>query len=250
MRTVAIASVHKYNTIIPHFLKHYHDLGVDKIILCVVPDVYDQVLADSRPFARTFLYLINHPQGSQYFDAWKDSNENHALSCFDYDYKMCLDIDEFHEYPAPLSAIIGGMEAKDLSALFGQLVDRFGVGYSTPDVLPDVDIFVQFPLEHSGFTSNCGANDNKVMICRADCGLSYGRHNVKGRGRFHNAKYKVHHFKWTGEGIRNLEKRVEEGSIFDNRDGIRDKREYRDYVKELVCELSKLRDLQRHYGVL
>ncbi len=239
-KIIVVTSVSENTLLLPHFINHYDKLGVDNIIICTHAKLVDQVKTCTS--SRKITIEILDEQHDEDFDEWKDHNEDRALikhnpsDPSDIDYKICVDVDEFHEYPLPLRLLVDRMNKVDEWALCGFFVDRFGINYSTPMVTEQDDIFSQFPLQDAHFSETCGACSRKIMICRSWCELAPGRHHtLDGHyDRHFNVglcidQFKVHHFKWT-EGI---EKRLQ-GRIDDPTYGVK-------YKEEAKKELSLLK---------
>lgn len=237
-----VVSVNTYNALVPHFMKHYQRLGVDHLLVLSAASCIETVRADAASYPFASVHEISSPLlPNENFNAWKDRNENLLLEQVDCEYKMCLDIDEFHEYNDTLSNIVDWMRRTNTKAVGGKFVDRFAADYSTPAVTGDSDIFEQFPIQMSDFTSHSGANPNKVMICKKECVLEFGRHVVNVPCEY---VHKVHHFKWTEDGIRNLKERLRDNSPWDNRGGKRDPNTWTLYMDELRRQLRQLERLR------
>lgn len=240
-KAIAVVSVFEYTPLLPHFIKHYDKIGVDQIIICATNELEASIRASSS-WLKHQITPIDQRRPGESFNAWKDRNENTAIKecgVSDDDYKLCLDIDEFHEYPLPLKLLINRMDEKNEWALCGYFVDRFGPNYSTPEVEEDRDLFEQFPLQDLTFSKNSGACPRKIMICRVRCKLGHGRHHtVNGYFNRHHhvglrdTQFKVHHFKWIAGVTERLQKRINDPT-----------REAA-YISELKVQLAQLNEKQ------
>jgi hypothetical protein len=242
---IAVASVLEETPLLPHFINHYDQLGVDRIVICTRNELADRVRT-CFPCPKLVIAAVNQRGENQPFNEWKDRNEDLAITqhggVSNDDYKLCLDIDEFHEYPLPLKLLMNRMNEGRVNewALCGYLIDRFGPNYSTPVVDKDRDLFEQFPLEDPTFTERSGACPRKIMICRVHCRLGHGRHHTE-EGHFDRhhrvglcvTQFKVHHFKWIAGVAERLEKRVNDPT-----------RETA-YTSELKAQLAQLKENQR-----
>ena len=244
-RVVAIASIFEPTPLAGHFIGYYRRLGVDDLILCVQPDHFTDLVQYQHKGLAALYPLDMKIRGD--VDDVKDGTETLALAkyCTDWgycgeDYKLCLDIDEFHEYPVPLKELVRRMEGANEWALCGTFTDRFGNNYTTPPVSDQGDIFCQFPLKDKEFSKACGAWPTKVMISKVKLNLVKGRHNTRDCGyidrhnnvELHADQFHVHHFKWT-EGVEErLQRKIDDPLYTEN-------------VKaEYKCELKRLAALQ------
>src|SRR5689334_6934876 len=119
-RVFAVVSVYENVELVPHFLAHYTRLGVHRVLLPVRSrerdELYENVARHAEAFpASAYWFAADH-----FADADKSSAQALTLATNGVepdDYVMHVDLDEFHEYPAPLPEIVRGMNQRGDRAL-------------------------------------------------------------------------------------------------------------------------------------
>jgi hypothetical protein len=114
------------------------------------------------------------------------------------------DLDEFHQYPAPLEEMLHG----DYS--FGFFVDRLSAtGELTADQ-PEESLWDQYPLECDITKDLVQGCLQKVVLARWDVPLYDGHHDVTDCTKvLYNQDSRTHHFKWRAGTYEALVERVE-----------------------------------------
>jgi Glycosyl transferase family 2 len=148
-RVHAIVSVYDTVDLLPHFLSHYAALGVHRLYVLVRSAERGDLYHAARQAS------AGHPASVYWFAArvFADSNkagaeqqvleENGVLPD---EYVMHLDLDEFQEYPAPLSVIVREMNAHNDWALRGWIVDRVAEDGRLAPIRRAPSIGEQFPI--------------------------------------------------------------------------------------------------------
>lgn len=222
-----------------HFLAHYAALGV--------------------PCERMHFILQASCSGAPGLEAARDMLATHGISAAEiwigpytsgemwkrrqalqtrvadaHDWVISADIDEFHEYPAPLEDVLRKLEGDGVTVLQGPFIDRITPGGLLRPVDPDRPLEHQFPIEADVMCpigKDPGANDAtgtvKMMAFRGRILPDLGGHNplpgpgiVFGAGqplaafnRIKEAEFRfclpalVHHYKWTDGLIERLRRR-------------------------------------------
>ncbi len=221
-RVFTITTVYEDPGLLPHFLDHYTRLGVDRILVVVRTRDRDDLFSRAVAQARSYPAEVSWFPSDYFADSDKADVEAMVLSDNGVepdDYVMHLDLDEFHEYPAPLATIVAEMNRHDDWALRGWLVDRIAEGGRLAPIRPAPSIGEQFPIaSHLTDRLLCGWTQ-KIMLCRGrvelhggvnhdTCNAHYDRVPIGSPG-----DYIVHHFKWT-EGVDSrLQARLERAAI-------------------------------------
>ncbi len=215
-KTIAIATVYDNTELIPHFVKHYHELGVDLIALNVTTANGDQLFAQVREAVRGVPVILTRVCHPVFNEVTRNQDEQRLLEPYANldDWILHLDIDEFHEYPIPLREVTAHLEAKGLSLIQTEIVDRVAIDGTFPAISPLSSIFSQFPLGCSITRHWMGQPYMKVMICRRWVQLVEGRHHATNAANTRSSagpwwKYRVHHFRWSAGVIDRLRRRVE-----------------------------------------
>ena len=218
--------------LLPHFLRHYLDLGI-------APERMHLVLnaptADAPSLARARAVLAAHgvepaeewvaPYTSD--TMWEKRREVQRRVAAPADWVVSADVDEFCEFPAPLAEVLAACERRGVNCVQGVFIDRLAPGGRLAPVEAEPSIWDQFPIEADVICTLRRDEDGyqagtvNIMACRGDVLPSRGGHHplhdgrpvsyVLGRplGQFpgigeaavrFSVPFRVHHFKWT-EGV-------------------------------------------------
>jgi hypothetical protein len=201
--------VYEDSGLLPHFLAHYERLGVDRILIVVRTSERDNLFEYARAATAASRAEASWSPCEHFADGDKAAVERAVLLAAGMkpdDFVMHLDLDEFHEYPAPLREIVAALGRRRNWAVRGRMVDRVASSGMLAPVLPVPDLGTQFPIGCDLTGALLDAWTQKIMLCR-------GRTELKG-GLNHDTcnavydvvpagcteDYVVHHFKWT-EGV-------------------------------------------------
>jgi hypothetical protein len=198
--------------LLPHWLDHYTRLGVDEILLGMFDDLTDVSLAEIDLLARNYRFR-------RFAQQWNNASETEQYAqrqsaCRRSGAKpgtwiMHTDLDEFHEYPAPLREITASAAGENIDAVFGHLVDRVARDGSLPPVLPTPPLSEQFPIECDLTPHILNGVTRKVMLARFRVRVNVGHHGTPDKpvpapplGTAQD--YRVAHHKWHGDVVERL----------------------------------------------
>jgi len=197
--------------LLPHWLTHYLRLGADRLLIGVYDDVSPEARAAIERFTAGFPATI-------FSQTWSG---NHELVQEDQRRSACrvagaspgtwivhTDLDEFHEFPAPLPETVAAAEARNFNVIFGQFLDRVAGDGSLPPIQPAPSIWEQFPVKCHLTAKILRGCTRKVMLAKFHAPCGPGHHNANNMrvgfpiGAAH--QYIVHHFKWHRDVIERL----------------------------------------------
>lgn len=220
-RVFAVVTAYDHADLLPHFLDHYTRLGVTRTLVSARSE---EVRDAAEALARHYPADVTHTPADFFADSDKADVEERILAAHgldEDDWLMRLDLDEFHEYPAPLADVVREMNAHDDWALRGWIVDRVAADGRLAPVAPAPSIWAQFPVVASITGALLHASTQEIMLCRRRVRLKGGvKHDTENayydRVPFgERGQYRVHHFKWL-EGLdRRLEHRLATAAIGD-----------------------------------
>lgn len=226
---------------LPHFLDHYLALGVRRENVHLILNTDD---AGSPNLARARALLESRHLPAP--DVWIGPYTSDAMWARRRDLQtervpadawvVSADVDEFHEYPAPLGEIIAHCEALGVNCVQGVFIDRIAADGRLVDVDPDQPIGQTFALQGDVqcTVGRTGRHHDwfgtiKVMLLKAELLPSRGGHHPQngdvpvrylfdrhlarfpaiGRARFRFfIPFRVHHFKWTASMAQTLRRRL------------------------------------------
>lgn len=200
--------------LLPHFIEHYKN-QVDEIqIVLYQNDIYSDLKNDVINIIKNYnnvkivktLYYRKYDweKVTQLYNKIKSKSPN--------DWWVIADIDEFHIYPnKDLKIFIYTLEKNGWDLVRGGFIDRVGKDGDFPEILPNVNIFEQFP--NMGFFRYpmSKACPNKICIMKGYIEITNGQHYAKIDGQttwkwqgwnhpliapYEQYFVQVHHFKW------------------------------------------------------
>ncbi len=231
-----------------HFLRHYEELGIAPANFRIILQTTDP---DSPRLAQARDILARHGvPGDIHWSApyssrsmWEERRRVQAETAGPSDWVVSADVDEMHEYPAPLPEIVAWCEREGHDIVQGPFVDRLAAGGGLAEVPPsdgalDETFPVQTELRHhiGGHTRNVNLGGSvNLMLMRGDILPGIGGHNVHPGGprlggkapgfaqggplwRFRKLAdprflftmpFLVHHYKWTGGLIGRMRERLD-----------------------------------------
>jgi glycosyl transferase family 2 len=218
----AIVSIYDNAELLPHFLSHYSELGVNRILVVVRSatrgELYDAAVAEAVRYPASVYWF----PATVFSDSDKADVEQRVLQANAVqpdDYVMHLDLDEFQEYPAPLPVIVREMNAYNDWALRGWIVDRVAEDGRLRAISRTPSIGEQYPMGCAATERLLNAWTQKIVLCRGRVRLQGGvRHDTE-NARYDRVpigtpdQYVVHHFKWLLGLDRRLAQRLADGSI-------------------------------------
>jgi hypothetical protein len=238
--------------ILPHFMRHYKDIGVDEflIILHVISDDLGK-LEYCQKILRDF--------GVKEKKIWRDDydpvlhtsllmklNKEYAET---EDWVLTIDIDEFHEYCCDLRKIIAYCEERNINFISGNFVDRLTEDGKIVDINNKTDLFESFPVKSEVFRNVFHGCHWKVMIHKCYIDLIPGQHFVKDSDTYVPISFpevfSVNHFKWRGDLIENNSYR---SKIFNKNKDKWDKHKYKDKNNNLTSDwIMECGDVVKYY---
>ena len=230
VRLISCVGVDLELSLLPHFLDHYLALGISPRDVHLILNSRDpgspNLDAADRYLARRGVTGARRwiaPYTSEAM--WAERRALQAEVTGPGDWVVNADMDELHEHPAPLDAVIDYLEAERRNCVQGVFVDRLAPDGSLAPVRPDEPLARQFPIRAEVSLSAIGLGENhgvsgtiKLMLHRHDVLPRRGGHTVLEDGAptkyatgvrlslFPGASepgwrarfpFQVHHYKWT-----------------------------------------------------
>ena len=226
--------------LLPHFVAHYRRLGIAPgrfRVLLNAPGPRDPGLDRARAIlAREGIggaedWIAPYTSAAMW-EARRALQQRHAGAG---DWVISADVDEFHDYPAPLEAFLAACAEMDVTAVQGVFIDRLAAGGRLAPVVAAPFVLEQFPIEAEVAWSIAGQGRHhdrfgtvKLMAMRGHLLPSRGGHHplqdqpvrhLYGRplGRFpmledpawrFRVPTRVHHVHWTDSLPDRLERRL------------------------------------------
>ncbi|MFJ5309580.1 hypothetical protein [Streptomyces sp. NPDC088350] len=192
------------------FIDHYRGHGIREFFLGF--HFTDQASSEVRDrLLRTCEELVGPPviisQGP-WHETVHSELRDHLRVRAGVGWHVIADIDEFHDYPAPLDEIIDGAEEQNSAIVGGILFDRVARDGSLGPWSLGAGLDKAFPL--GGFLTArlLGGNPGKVVAAHSSARLSLGSHRCLDEAPTNRPIVPVHHFKWRAGILEDLRRRV------------------------------------------
>jgi len=194
--------------LIPHFIKHYRDMGIEKYLIAINAELEEQTEEGLKILRELGIEPI---MWLGEFSEFSKTDVVHQLQeRVKTDWTFIVDGDEFVQI-SDLKALLLKCDKEDYQAVRGNFIDRIALTGKLEHVKPEVSIWDQFPNE-TNVISLLGGITDKAFIFRTGKYLSsYGNHYVYEKGvkrywgkshllsvkQYYPIRFHVAHFKWT-----------------------------------------------------
>lgn len=197
-----VGIVHAYN-LLPYYLSHYRELGVNRFTIACHPDDLNPTGELRRMLAsQPDIDVVDIPRGFQRSHlVGMIEEEVRSRVALDDDWVIPADLDELNQYPVRLRALVRQMEEDGFTHLAGELRDRLAPKGVLARLLPfdeGISIWEQYPLAANVTARIAGGMIEKVLLSRGDLAWSIGHHRMRDSPvlRPFGLTGVAHHFKW------------------------------------------------------
>jgi tetratricopeptide (TPR) repeat protein len=185
--------------LLPHWLEHYTNLGVDQILLGVFDDLAGDSEAELEKCAARWKFR-------RFVQRWKAATESETYCQRQTGCRLAgarpgtwilhTDLDELQQYPAKLTEIAAAASQLKIRAIFGRFYDRIAADGSLPPILPQPSLWKQFPVECNMTDGILKSAPQKVMMARFSVLVKTGHHEAPLERTYPTPIGRVAHFKW------------------------------------------------------
>ena len=241
MHLISCVGVDTEYEYLAHFIAHYRALGVDPASFHIILNTRDEA-SPNLERAITLLRDEGLPAPDVWIapytsdSMWAKRREVQARVAAADDWVISADVDEFHEYPLALSALLAECERQGVNCLQGVLIDRLAADGRLAPVRADVALGQTFPIQadvqctigqtgqhHDWFgTVKAMAFKGALFPARGGHHVEPGRTPVRylfgrrlatfpgiGKARFRFlVPLRVHHYKWSESMPKALRQRL------------------------------------------
>lgn len=242
VRLISCVGVEHDLALLPFFLEHYLELGIAPSRMHIVlnaPREGTEEIARARSILEAHRvepeerWIEPYTSGAM----WEKRREVQRRVADATDWVVSADVDEFHEFPAPLPAFLAYCERKGVNCVQGVFIDRLASGGQLAAVSSEASIWEQFPIKADVMCTMRQTEPDgwwygtvNVMVCRGDVFPDRGGHHplsgkrdisylfgrqlakfpwiTKAAFRF-SVPLRVHHFKWTDTLVAGLRRRLD-----------------------------------------
>jgi hypothetical protein len=199
--------------IVSHSIKYYRELGVDRFLFILnTEDENSEKLKYVQNILRKYNIEEEMVWIGEFDDSVKTRNmEQIVLENTDSkDWVITIDVDEFHKYDIDLKKFIFYCEKKNYNCVWGRFVDRLTENGKIVDINEDTNIWDIFPVKTDMRYWN-RTSYRKILLRKSYIKVKGGHHFCVDdkKCKYFPYRMEVHHFKWRGELIKKLKRRVE-----------------------------------------
>jgi hypothetical protein len=205
--------------LLPQFLTHYAELGVDVMHIAVHVNIPAELEARRADLDHCAQVIAEHggthegticfPYDARIARAYLDHlvQDNRADRG---DWILWADSDEFQRYPRDLRDCIAGWDTDNVDAVEGFFIDRITTDGQLAPLDPARPVWDQYPVCCNFTEKVLGAYVGKLVCARGAVRVDDGNHRLALNqcARLAADLVPVHHFKWNAEAIPRLKRRV------------------------------------------
>ncbi len=193
------------NILIPYFLNHYKNMGVNNFIIILHTYKKDENMDRSISYLNHF--------GIKNICIWEGiwdgivkekklrEKEKKEVKCGEW--IITADIDEFHTYKNYKNArhLIGKCDRLGYNCVGGVLIDRLSADGSINKIDPELSLWSQFPIKSFVTKDILKAEYKKAMLYKKGIiPIAQGHHGISIKSdlkpKIYPHPFEVHHFKW------------------------------------------------------
>jgi Glycosyl transferase family 2 len=210
------SSVYDDITILPQFIEHYLQLGIDRVVLNINtrqdPLMLDKVRFFTRDYPVSVSTVFCEPHTWPLQNLLRNRAQDQYMS--DNDWAIIADIDEFQEYPSSLAALLRSCEERGENSIYGSFLDRISSTGELSLLRSDLPVGLQFPIGIPLTRKVLRAPADKVVAVRgslkppATCTPMTILRDEFG-GRISAVRATIHHFKWHASVLKKLRERMD-----------------------------------------
>lgn len=194
------------------FVAHYRDRGVVDFVLGLHFTSHTPALARDRLVAACER-LVGPPtvisQGP-WHETVHSEIRDHLRVRAGAGWHVVANVDEFHDYPAPLVDLVAAAEQERSPIVGGLLLDRVAADGSIRPWTLEEGLEQAFPLGGYLTPRLLGGNPGKVVVAHSSVRLGLGSHRSLDDSPLNRPLVPVHHFKWRAGLVADLTLQVSE----------------------------------------
>ena len=190
-------------TLLPHFLRHYRSIGVEKYFIALPPEYR----ADADRLVQNYDVTLLHEldvrdsllTGSSAVTAMRHRYQNVD------EWVVIVDLDEFIETSEALGHVADRADQAGATVVRGIMHDRFAASGQTAVIDCSGDLHVIFPIKSRFIRRVMGGFDHKGVLVkgRLKAAPNAGHHWFEDE-RVHSEALEISHFKWIDGAIDRL----------------------------------------------
>ena len=196
--------------LLPHFLRHYSQLGVTTFHFSVNTRLNFGIEAEVRRHCEGFPAFVEavYEMDDVTQDVAPHLNRIRERCVGADEWVSVVDLDEFYEVPVPLSQFLAERDAAGEDHVVGRFVDRLAPNGELPPLADTPSLDLQFPLKRRITRMLVGGNDAKVVLHKGRHTIVRGHHVIEGGRLRCPIELPLNHYKWKAGVIERLRERL------------------------------------------
>ena len=190
---------------LPHFLNHYRTWGVDKFFLEIYGGERNPAWEEIKRTGNGNYIKLCEAKDEEWSIDTDHAFKNRIRALINpEDWLIPVDIDEFHTVPGynNFKEVQKDCEAVQAECVFSNLIDRIAEnGDVTQELLPDIPVLEQFPVEKNVLKDITKGYGKKVCFQKPNVYINIGHHDVNlwKTYKVFDKVGKSYHIKWFGK---------------------------------------------------
>jgi hypothetical protein len=200
----------RHKSLLPHFVKHYAELGVDYIFFICETKTKEYIDSLKLHLNKIKYEIIDDGSMSDpigrvgYNDSIRINNLKNQIDCAGAYWYIPADIDEFHEIKpfGSFKELQTSCENEGVHFVKSNMVDRIAI----ESILPkNIDLAIpinkQFPIKKNITKDTMQAYDFKCIFLNAQVDIREGHHSVHNpdNWKHYSKTFTTNHYKWFGD---------------------------------------------------
>lgn len=184
--------------LLPHFLRHYDRFGVTEFHIAAPPDLANYVAGVSRNH-RTIQYNDFNVAGS-FTGGVEALTKTRELAQGPEEWAVIVDLDEFVEFPEPVTGLVGKVEAEGGNIIRGVMYDRFAIDGQLKPFDDDSELSSLFPVRARFRSLVMRGNEFKGVVVKGHLRSEHAHHQFYDE-RPYSKLLDISHYKWNDRAI-------------------------------------------------
>ena len=184
--------------LLPHFLRHYEQFGVTEFHIAAPQDLANSIARRSRNY-RVIQYH-DFDVAASFTGGAEAVTKMRELAQGPEEWVVIVDLDEFVEFPEPLTDLVGKIEAEGGNIARGIMYDRFAIDGHLKTFDDNSELSAVFPVRARFRSLVMGGNEFKGVLVKGQP-RSLAAHHEFYDERPYSQMLEISHYKWNDRAL-------------------------------------------------
>ena len=184
--------------LLPHFLRHYARSGVTEFHIAAPQHLANSIASVSHNYRviqyHEFDAVASFTGGAEAVTKMREIAQGAE------EWVVIVDLDEFVEFPEPVTALVEKVEAEGANIACGIMYDRFAIDGRLKDFADNSDLSALFPVRARFRRFVMGGNEIKGVLVKGDL-KSFAAHHKFYDERPYSETLEISHYKWNDRAL-------------------------------------------------